>query len=554
MRFCCLLLRVVCALSVVAVLAGGLQAMPQSSGFHTNSRFGFKLKPPAEWEEIPVQAQEEWLVAKYLSKRKYFWTESGGGWTYEHQPELMVIAFVEEVTKKEGNKVSKIDGKQRITFKYDNPYRDYEDYLDRTYAGGGFYISKRDRGKVGDIEVTKLEIKVEKLARGGPKRITTWVYHGPGVDFAVQIEVLENHLKKLKRTVSGVHRSFKLIERTEGALPTEAGARGSWIAVFDMDKGTPEERRRTRQESEAQHRGKALAKLPDDWTAKQMGRVFVISHVEKKYSDRIAAQSNAILDWLDKTFAFIGPDEYVRYPIIRICRDDEEERSYRRGGTSGGGWYFGGLEIATNPGKNSSFNFENANVNRSLLRSWFQDRDRDLFWAFPEWLDYGLTGYVADLGLKRKKLIAKPSDWDKDELRELVREGKATKPQTLMSMTGSEFRGGTSMWNRMEEAGALVRFLLSDKALKKKRTKTVLTDYIRNLQQVIEKKKEDKTVVTKVEKPKTEEEEAEQFKKRREGWKGKEREIIDETFRLTFAGWSGRDWAAFNKAYFDSIK
>ena len=170
------------------------------------------------------------------------------------------------------------------------------------------------------------------------------------------------------------------------------------------------------------------------------------------------------------------------------------------------------------------------------------------------WLSFGLNEYVADLFLKGRKLEAKPDDWDKGELRDLVRDGVASSPRDLMNMSGEEFMDGSDMWNTMEEAGAFVRFLLSDKAQKKKQTKDILTDYMKNLQQVVAAiEEEDDAKDEEVEKPETEEEEEELYKKRREGWKEKESQILKDTFDRTFAGWSDRDWKALEKAYFDSI-
>ena len=94
--------------------------------------------------------------------------------------------------------------------------------------------------------------------------------------------------------------------------------------------------------------------------------------MSKKYNKKIAEQSSALLDWMDHTFDFVGPDEFVRDPIIWICKDDEEENAFRRGGSSGGGWFTIGIEITTNPGKDDWFNFENEWVNKRLLQNWFR--------------------------------------------------------------------------------------------------------------------------------------------------------------------------------------
>ena len=107
-------IRFALALFATAGLAANAPAAPQSRGVHTDNRYGFKIKPPRDWQEVPVQANEQWLVAKYLSEKKYFWTDKDRGWSYEHQPELMVIAFVDEATKKEARKTSEAEGDDRI--------------------------------------------------------------------------------------------------------------------------------------------------------------------------------------------------------------------------------------------------------------------------------------------------------------------------------------------------------------------------------------------------------------------------------------------------------
>ena len=53
--------------------------------------------------------------------------------------------------------------------------------------------------------------------------------------------------------------------------------------------------------------------------------------------------------------------------------------------------------------------------------------------------------------------------------------------------------------------------------------------------------------------PQTEEEEEEAFKKRREGFEEKESEFLQEVFDRTFGDWSDKDWKRIEKLYFKSI-
>ena len=116
---------------VLAFLAAS--AMSQGGGWHQDQRFGFKFLPPKSWTQIPLKVDEDWLVAKYLSDKTYVWTDKEIGWSWEHKPELMVIAFVEQVIDKpDGDKPIEIEDGEKTPI-VTNPYKDYEDFLDRTY-------------------------------------------------------------------------------------------------------------------------------------------------------------------------------------------------------------------------------------------------------------------------------------------------------------------------------------------------------------------------------------------------------------------------------------
>ena len=61
----------------------------------------------------------------------------------------------------------------------------------RTGTEAGFQVLYHNHDfefttKVGDVEATILEIRVDKLSYTGPKRIVTWIYHLPDLDLAVQ--------------------------------------------------------------------------------------------------------------------------------------------------------------------------------------------------------------------------------------------------------------------------------------------------------------------------------------------------------------------------------
>ena len=478
-----------------------------------------------------MQVDEQWKVAKFLSDRAFTFNDTESGFGYDHKPEMTVIAFVAAVV--EGRGVSESEPEDGIKiFEFKNPYKDYEDYLRRTYSGGGWFISADEKDTHDGIEVRKLEIKVEKLTRSGPKRIVTWIFHLDDVDLAVQFEVLEDAYKKLKGDMTACLKSFKTIARTKGSLtPTTTG--GPTLGV-DEDELSLEDRTLRRRQTEKVHHERAAEGLPDGWTVKEMGRFLVLNHADDKYAKKVVDQAEAVWDWLDDTFPYIGPGEYVPKPILRICKDGDEESAFR-----GGDWFGMGLEIVTHKDQGSgSQSYEFEYVNRRVLAIWFNHHDKALYWALPQWLDSGLRDVLGKARPKGKGLEFKVDEWEREQLRTAGREGKRTALPDLLKMTGSDF---WSEWHRGDEAAAFVRFLVTAKS---KKHRQILEDYLGILQSIVRdaeaKEKDAKPVDTKA--PETEEEEEERFKKRRDTWKEKEQELIDQIFERAFGDWTEKDW------------
>jgi hypothetical protein len=540
--------------SAATASPAGPALVAQDKGVHEDAQFGFKFRPPKEWTRIPLKLEERWQVAKYLSDRPYFYTDKTEGWTYEHKPQLLVIAFVSELVRQEARaKREKKEGQDRISILIENPFKDYLDYLKRTYSGGGYYVSDQQETKIDDLDVTQYEIKVEKLTRDGPKRIVCWVYHTKEVDFAVHVEVLEDAWPKLKKELTTTLRSFKLIPRTEGGLPT--ASTGETVIELDESEKTPEQRKQRRIELEKNLHAKARESVPDGWQVMKIGRFLVLNHSDEKYAKRVAEHGDALLGWMEQTFPFIGPEEYVRQPILRICKDRDEEMSFHDGG---GFFWFGEnrIEVVTSQDNNGFVaGWAVERINRQLVDLWFVERDRDLYWAMPGWLRMGLYQVIGTARAKGDKIEFRKDDWERDGVRERIREGKVTKPRDFLKMTASDYTGGDEWWGRDKEAGSLLRFFVSGPGAKNPKTKDVLRDYIRNLKAVVtEIAAERKAKKGDKEKPPANEAEEEaRFKAQSESWKKEEKRVLDATYERTFRSWTDKDWDAFEEFYFKSV-
>ena len=543
-----LVLAAVCTLPAL----GASFTTQEKKGWHVDEQYGYQIKYPKDWTSIPMQMEESWMIAKFLSDKSQFYTEPGGGRTWEFKPEMHVIAFIDQELK---TKVIKEDNKWRIH----NPYKDYKDYLKRTYTGGGYYFDEEEEGDYGDIKVTKYSIRVEKLSRQGPKRITTWIFHAPQIDFAVQCEVLEDEFRKSRRDILRTLNSFKLIPRTEGGLPSSTTGPGDIIVETDDSerKLTPEERRNKRVEDNKRAHARAKEAVTSEWDVFETDRFLVLCHTDKKYAKKVVDQAEAIMDWLDETFEYVGPGEYVRKPILRICETEEEERSYHNGR-----WWLsyagtGSPEIVIHKDMMGGVvSYNQREVNRMILDLWFHDRDYDLYAAMPRWLEHGLDEVVALARAKGSKMEFRDDGWERDDLREAEREGRLAAPKDLLMMDASEFYqfgGGSSSYEavmtRLDEVAALVRFLVDDSARKNKKTKAALENYLKQLKAVVTEtnKKEKRSTDTFA--PKTEEEEDRLYKELQAKWKKAEKNLLEEVFARTFGHWTEDDWADFEKDY-----
>jgi hypothetical protein len=233
-RFSLLLL----SFAVLAPLAGAQK--------FEDKRFGYELRTPKDWTQVPIKANEEYIIAKFLSKKNHFYTDPDLKLTYEHKPEIQVIAFLSEKYRKDEVEREESDNGETITIRFNltNPFKDYEDFLKSTYSGGGFYIAEQSEEKIGGLEVMQYLVKVEK-GSNGPKRITTWVFKTGDIDFAVQIECFESAWKELRGDITKTLRSFGEIERTEGSIVQNASTSGIELTIGKL---TPEQRTKRRQD------------------------------------------------------------------------------------------------------------------------------------------------------------------------------------------------------------------------------------------------------------------------------------------------------------------
>ena len=74
-------------LIVFAIGAGGARA-----GVHKDDKLGYRIVVPRGWKQMPVKTSERWMVAKFLSSKKYA-VKDASGWTGTFKPDMRVIVL-----------------------------------------------------------------------------------------------------------------------------------------------------------------------------------------------------------------------------------------------------------------------------------------------------------------------------------------------------------------------------------------------------------------------------------------------------------------------------
>ena len=95
---------------VLLVLAAAVNAGEPPGDFFENRSFGFKLRVPKDWREVPTD--QTWIASKHLGKRELD-AQRGTHWS-RGTPELWVVAFPK--------------GEDKMG----NPYTDYRDFVTKS--------------------------------------------------------------------------------------------------------------------------------------------------------------------------------------------------------------------------------------------------------------------------------------------------------------------------------------------------------------------------------------------------------------------------------------
>lgn len=533
-------------------------------GMDRSTRFGFEFKYPKKWNMIATKTNEEWLGANYISQSEYSYTDPDLGYTSNHKPELKVIVFPLDIMKSDGTEVEEDekDGEKTVTITFNNPYKDYDDFLTRTFKGGGFYLDEEKEDEIDGVRVTKRKYKVEKLARYGPQTIETWIYHTEKVDYAVQIVGLTKHWKTIAKKTKTVRQTFALFEPDRPITHSGSTMDGFSVTRFDLREGTPEERKSKAKDSEKTMHERAISRLPDrGWTHARKKRILLLSSADKKWSDRVQKHTNNLLNWLDKNYGYLGDGGYLRAPIVRVCKNFDETLAYAAGIDSGAGGGYTSIdqELITWWDDGGWTGRAVDQLNSQIYRYWMAEQNVALESALPSWINSGLQGMITKVRMDSRKADWRFDYWDVDRFRMAVREGNADEPRKLFLMTSKEYFNfdsatAQSFFNRSAQSDMLITFLASPDMRRSGKNKKILETYLKNMIDIIGEIEAEREEDLKEAREDALDEESQKkyLAERRRIFTKHEKDLLERTFNRTFGEWKDSDWKKFTKEFYDA--
>lgn len=334
---------------------------------------------------------------------------------------------------------------------------------------------------------------------------------------------------------------------------------------------TPEEalhaRRAAAQASERAQHAEAVEHLAPEWTAFDTERMLVLSHTDEKKARRVVAHAAGVLDLLDQQISALGPEEYMRRPILRVCSDSEERGSMvrQRGAST---WLRTSLEVLACPDDEGPGSHSLGALNRELLRHHLSEHASETYLAMPAWLRSGLDAWIEGAYVdKHGKLEFHPDAWERDELSMQRQGGRGIPPIELFRMTEAKLTGDAAR-GRYAQTDALVRYLFSEECAKSALTRNLVPSYLGSLQAIVAEKSEairaraDGLIAEAAEK--AEEEPSAETETapgpppspeealagwRRRAWMEAERELVEELWFRTFRSFEEKDWKSFEKGF-----
>lgn len=537
-------------------IADGAQAQTLKGRKWSHEKHGIKMTIPDGYDVVPLQIDEQWIVAKFLSEKSYI--SKSKEYNHEHKPLMRVIVFTEKAKKGTGTEVHESeDGKTKFVGIGAVPYQGYRDYVKRHRKG--FFFSKEEDDKIGGEEALMCEIQVHKSE---PKlHIYSVVFRRPTFEMAVEFECLEDRKDRVEKHIMRTLNSIRFEEPAAGATAVITGNKKArrtstrlWTAFRNEWRKRPhEERHQIRKEMEEDHHAKVRKLTPDDWTVSESRHFLVVSHAGDKFTDQMTTGAEMFWEWCEDEFGKLGED-YVRRPVLRLCKDADEYAAFHFDSSNNTGWSLVGAEreIGTYyDNYNGSSGRDVSLLFPGILVHFLQEKDPYIVSYTPYWLTWALNDYVSECYVKGRKLDFRVGDYTRDEARDMVREDKLPELKELLARSESEFTKAMNADRRNAYATSqALRYVLKQK--RDKSFKDFINRYFEAAIAVGEKHGDKGGRTFKA--AETEEEEERREKEYADASKARAKKLQEEINKLMLSEIPDKSWKKHEKAFAKFVK
>lgn len=558
--------------TLLAVVVGGRS----EADTHVNSTVGYSIRPPRDFEVLAkgeafgssFSLSDTYLVDRFrCSKECYISLPEGGSTTFNREMWAMYFptrsALEIAKAREERDKVK--DGKATVSLS-DEIYLSFEEWAKAKVSG--FYFDGQKDGKVGSLPATFYEMKFEKLLFV-PQRWFACAIRVPGGEFAVMFSLPESQFDKFKSECASACKSFKMEKET--GLNAPGFDRSIELDLNDDDvdesKLSPTDLLARRKVQREEAFKKCLDTLPKGWRSFETDNYLIVYACDPKYAKLVSKQAEGVRKWLGETFPSVG-DGFVQASIIKV---------YENADAMPDGYFFvfgagkGQVgEISFGQPTSRGYTAEFSSLNLNVLSNWLSQKNPELWSRMPDWLEVGMREYIEDAELKGSKIVFGMDEWEKDRMNEArlahsryegADAGAPFKPLRML-FTGSSdelFSGQNGNATRVQCA-SVVRYFIEGPGAKNAKTSRIIEQYIGHLYDLVEevekKVEESRKAGRSAEssKSKSEEErlkaEDEDYKKRRaEAYDKVAKDLLQQAFDRTFAGWDDRDWKALDASW-----
>ncbi|MCB9899238.1 MAG: DUF1570 domain-containing protein [Planctomycetes bacterium] len=504
-------------LTVAALGAAVLLALAPSAdaGVHKDTRLGFQIKPPKDFESIALQPGQTNPVAQWQDPRKEYGSGNESSMYLNARFEIMAYsrAFADAF---EGGYESFLDDK----------WEDCDSWL------GYGEVEKEKKIRVDGSDAREKAVSFEEAG------ITMYFAMIPQDDyvFLVTGKSLLNRYKGRASDFSKAAKSFERIEKED------AGERSAELAQMDDQ----ERRLQT-----------VIDQLPEGWDHMRTDRYLFVYNADKDFVKDLGKQIEAIRDVYEKLYP---PDRPITdVSIVRVCKDRTTYMGYGGPAGAGGHWspWLKELVIFDMPPRDNTVAVLNHEAFHQYIyyyygelspHSWYNEGTGDYFAGAKMTKTYRIQGFGnGPGGFGRQETV-------KEAVRE-TRSGREgiTPLKELMNYSQGEYYNNAGV--HYAQGWALIHMLRESKRLKPAWAR-ILDDYLVNL---LAARTEVATEVMNKEREKAEKKKkgsSDEMSKDPKDWYGQADtdDIQKRAYEKTFASWSDADWDEFNEAYMDYVE